>query len=249
MKKYAVKILNPWKRLDKRQLWQKVDAEHNRLIIAELDGLHRVIDLGCGYGSLTATLTKRGVWAVGIDSCKEIIESARTIFSDIDPSKLRVMNAEDLDFSDNALDAVVLRDSLHHLRQSANFTKAMDEIERTIKSGGKLIVFDPQPNLVVRIARWMVGHKDPELKAREAESLLKSRGWVIEKRYYTEFFAMAASGGYVGPVLIPPGCDKLHKAIIEINRLASVAIDKIGLGKVILWRYLIVAEFHKAPGH
>ncbi len=74
-----MRIKAPWKRLEKGRFWQAVDAEHNRLIAEQLKDCHEVLDIGCGYGSLTAYLTKAGFDTLGVDSDQQTIDKAKCL--------------------------------------------------------------------------------------------------------------------------------------------------------------------------
>jgi SAM-dependent methyltransferase len=200
-----------------------------------------VLDIGCGYGSLTNYLRGRGLTATGIDLDEEGISRGRQLFPVLPDDALVVMSAERIGFPDASFDAVTLRDSLHHLYEEADASRCLDEIRRVLRPGGFLVIFDPQPNAVVRLCRRLVGHRDARCSARQAVELLRSRGWAVEQVTFTEAFALPLSGGYVGPVLVPPW-PAMWRAILVANRAAAAACNAVGLGGSLLWRYLLTAR-------
>ena len=86
-----MKIRDPHERL--RTAWGLIDRQHNRLIAKHLTG-RRVLDIGCGYGSLVAYLRSCGYEAEGIDLDRDAIEAGRRLFPD---NPIRIGNAESLD--------------------------------------------------------------------------------------------------------------------------------------------------------
>lgn len=236
-----MRIEEPWKRLDSGQFWRAVDTEHNRIISNELGDYSKVLEIGCGYGSLVNDLENLGFNAIGIDLNEEFVQRGKAIFPNLHKNKLYVMNAEKMGFQSNSFDCIVLRDCMHHLYQEADIDTAFSEIERVLRPGGALIVFDPQPNAIVLISRWIINHKDAQCSAHEANELLCSRGWKIERQFFTEFFALPLSGGYVGVALVPPW-KILHNLIIKFNRSFSIILNKFKVGRFLLWRYVIAAR-------
>ncbi|MBV9120323.1 MAG: class I SAM-dependent methyltransferase [Chloroflexi bacterium] len=236
-----MRVSEPWRRLSSRSFWRLVDAEHNRLIADELNVVERVLDAGCGYGSLTSYLSKHQYLAAGIDPGRQDLARGLEIFGQAVLGRLLVMKAEELAFASNSFDAVVLRDAMHHLYGEGEIALALNEIERALKPGGKLVVFDPQPNLVVRLSRTIVHHWDFECSAAQARRLLEDRGWRIVKSTFTELFALPASGGYVGVCLVP-GWPALWAALLRLNRFLSGLLARTPLGPLVLWRYILVAE-------
>ena len=74
---YSMKIPDPHERL--KSAWGRIDRQHNELIEARLVG-NRILDVGCGYGSLVGFLSARDYRAEGIDFDSVSIEVARHLF-------------------------------------------------------------------------------------------------------------------------------------------------------------------------
>lgn len=236
-----MKIETPWLRLKPGRLWQLVDQEHNRLIASQLAGGAKVLDVGCGYGALTAYLAGNGFDPMGIDLEPQVLAMARELFPGLPPDRIKTMGAESLAFPDHHFDGVVLRDTLHHLFQEGDIDKAFSEIERVLKPTGRLVIFDPNPNLVVLTCRWLARHQDARCSYTDAHALLSRRHWVVKRTAFADAFALALSGGYVG-IDFTPAWPALHQAVIVTDRLISRCLLRLHLGKHLLWRYLIMAE-------
>lgn len=111
------------------------------LVNSEVVEGDRVLDLGCGPGSLWAhwaTLpTLRQL--VGVDLSPRMIEEARRRYPDGD---FCVARAHDLPFPDGSFDVVVASAVLHHIPPD-HLQGALVEIERVLDEHGKLIGRDP----------------------------------------------------------------------------------------------------------
>jgi len=241
-----MKIKEPWKRLEKGHFWQIVDAEHNRLISEQLKGCTDILDLGCGYGSLTSYLTEVGFNTYGVDADENVVTKAKQLFPSLSSENIQVMDANFLDFQDERFDGVVLRDTMHHLWEEGDIEQSFGEIERVLKPGGTLVIFDPNPNFIVLTSRWIARHQDAQCSFQTANDYLLSRGWIIKETFFNEFFALALSGGYVGIELVPKW-PIWHKALIKTNRNVSEFLSRMEIGSKILWRYCIKAEKNKPP--
>ena len=128
-----MQIQNPWQRLQRGNYWRLVDRDHNRIIARQLSGCRDVLDVGCGYGSLTRYLQGRGFQVTGADVDEDALELARSLSPGVDPHVFRMMSGDRLDFADGRFDAVVLRDTLHHLHGEADLDRAMKDHDQALK--------------------------------------------------------------------------------------------------------------------
>ena len=99
----------------------------------------KVLDIGCGPGSITvdlAALVPQG-HVVGIDNGTEVIEEARALASErgLKNIEFQVGDAHALDFADQSFDIVHAHQVLQHLEDP---THALREWCRLVKSGGLL---------------------------------------------------------------------------------------------------------------
>jgi len=104
---------------------------------------HRILDVGCGSGPLSAALRDRGAIMTGFDLSAAMIELARRrLGEDVD---LGVHNlASRLPYGDAAFDDVVASLVLHYLE---DWTEPLAELRRVLKPGGRLIVSVNHPFL------------------------------------------------------------------------------------------------------
>lgn len=164
-----------------------------RNIIRSLCGDHRVLEYGCGAGSVLSEVCQAGAAMTGIDISERAIDVARqkaiSCGQNID---LRVMNAEELSFKDNSFDLVVGTGILHHL----NLDAAMGELSRVLDSARGLAVFiEPLGhNPLVNLFRLLT----PRIRTPDEHPLTRHDIQVMEK-YFREvevipyyLFALAA---------------------------------------------------------
>ena len=90
----------------------------------------RILDVGCGEGTLTQQIVDRGATVVGIDSSQDMIDAARARGLDA-----RLINAEALTFDDE-FDAVFSNAALHWIR---DHDALLDGVARALRRGGRFV--------------------------------------------------------------------------------------------------------------
>jgi len=125
-----MKIKEPHRRL--HGPWGHVDGQHNELIAAQIRGT-RVLDVGCGFGSLVAYLTARGFDAAGVDNDAGCIEKGSELFP---RARITIGEGESLGFPDGHFDAVTLKDVMHHVYRESETGKVLREIRRVLAPAG-----------------------------------------------------------------------------------------------------------------
>jgi trans-aconitate methyltransferase len=90
----------------------------------------RILDVGCGEGTLTGQIAARGAVVVGIDSSPDMIEAARARGLDA-----RMGDAAALAF-DNEFDAVFSNAALHWIRDQ---DAVLEGVARALRRGGRFV--------------------------------------------------------------------------------------------------------------
>jgi ubiquinone/menaquinone biosynthesis C-methylase UbiE len=117
-------ILEADKRLDKtRGYFQDIKGK-------------KILDVGCGKGRYSYWFIKYGADVFGIDPVAEFLKIA---CRNVDRAKFCAASALDLPFRDNSFDYVCCIEALQHI---SNTQKAISEMSRVLKSGGKIIIID-----------------------------------------------------------------------------------------------------------
>jgi hypothetical protein len=121
-------------------------ASHTEIAseLLELDGA-RILDIGCGPGSLTRFFAGRTEHACGLDPDAAAIGKARDLAaSEGLRVEFRVGVTEAIPFEDGALDIVVFSNSLHHVSLDG-IGPGLRECARVLAAGGVLYVMEPVP--------------------------------------------------------------------------------------------------------
>lgn len=188
-----------------------------------------VLDFGCGFGSLVDHLRRSGFEAIGIDLLELHASAGRERFPGV---HLRVVTPGPLPFADEAFDTVVFKESLHHVAAESDVDAALAEVARVCSQ--RLVVFEPNPSIPLKIARTLIGHVDPTLPVDAAREFLQAIGFRVTSVHYLASVAFPLSGGYIGKPILPRSApDWILGLDDRIVRL---------FGRRVAWRYLMVAD-------
>jgi ArsR family transcriptional regulator len=100
-------------------------------------------DLGCGTGQVSVALAPFVTRIIGVDSSAAMLQAARKRLQEYRNVELRRGELEALPIDDNMLDAATVMLVLHHVPEPA---RALTEVARTLKPGGRLILVDMLPH-------------------------------------------------------------------------------------------------------
>jgi ArsR family transcriptional regulator len=100
-------------------------------------------DLGCGTGQSSAALAPFVSRVIAVDASAAMLQAAKKRLSGFDNIDLRRGELESLPIDDAKLDAATLMLVLHHLPEPE---RALAEVSRVLKPGGRLLVVDMLPH-------------------------------------------------------------------------------------------------------
>jgi ubiquinone/menaquinone biosynthesis C-methylase UbiE len=124
-----------------------------------------VLDIGCGLGHDTHVLAKmvgRTGRVVGLDKSTALIREARRRLHDVTlPLEFRAGDAHHLDFPDNTFHGCLVSRTFMHLEHPR---KALAEIGRVLKPGGRLAALEPDwDTLVMTTGKTAITRKIVEI--------------------------------------------------------------------------------------
>ena len=135
--------------------WMLRESVFKRHLVAQarIDSGHRVLDLGCGTGTLTVLIKRLhpGAEVSGLDGDAKVLEvaEAKAAKAGLKVTFVHGM-AFDLPYADNSFDRILSSLLFHHLTRE-NKVRALREVFRVLRPGGQLHVADwgrPQNGLM-----------------------------------------------------------------------------------------------------
>jgi len=107
-----------------------------KLLTEDIKG-KRILDCCCGRGDLALYLSQIGMEVYGFDISEKAIEVARyKASSNKQDIKFDVMDAENLEYTDNFFDYIIGFEALHHIILYKNVPA---ELQRVLRENGKII--------------------------------------------------------------------------------------------------------------
>lgn len=147
----------------------------------------RVLDVGSGNGYVLSKYAQEGAEVYGLDITKAGIALCRRRFDLLGlRGRFQIGDAQALPFADNSFDCVCSMGVLHHVPDTA---KALAEIHRVLKPGGRLIVMFYHRNsakyqLKYRVWHWVTGKSMAQL-VNEFDGVGNPKGTVYSRRELT----------------------------------------------------------------
>lgn len=213
-----------------QHLYGKLARRQNDLILGIITG-RRVLDVGAGYGILTKLLIESGFDTVAIDSDLRITQIAKSWFKvNVIPADIHLSP-----FKDKSFDTVILREIVEHL----DFEKAVLELNRIVSK--EVIIFQSNLTWLLRGLRLLIRHK--EFKPRPLDyyiSVLQRAGYQVQGIKFCDIIALPISGGLLIKQLCP-SLDWIENMILKIDHRLCEIIRRIGISKLLCWRYLLRA--------
>lgn len=162
--------------------WRTVDNSAAYLV-PRLERGQRVLDVGCGPGTVTTDLAARVApgTVVGVDSSAAVIELARAAASDVAGVEFREGDAMALPFDDDEFDVVHAHQVLQHLSDPVS---ALREMRRVTRPGGVVAVRDADYSAMTwfpsssGLDEWMtLYHEVTEANGAEADAGRRLLSW------------------------------------------------------------------------
>jgi len=129
-----------WRKELKAGKEERGNLQTNLEFLAQTDLLRpqdRILEIGCGIGTVVNELRSKGHDIAGIDISGEAIEYGRKKYGDI---RLEVQAAETLPYEDEAFEVVLSFDLFEHI---AAIDKHISEVRRVLRPGGYYLFQTP----------------------------------------------------------------------------------------------------------
>lgn len=206
-------------------------AEQDEYIIKSISG-HCVLDVGAGNGDLSRRLKEHGYTVTSIEPHAHTRELAKK-WNGIDELPYGIYETP---FTINSFDTVILRECVEHLI----FEDAIPEIKRICNK--RIIIFEPNLNPIVLLARKLVGQKEfnPQ-KLEYFQKILADNGYTKQTVTFRDVFIIPLSGGFSYRQLVPR-YKPIEMIVMILDRKITYLLDVCGLSSFICWRYLLVAD-------
>jgi ArsR family transcriptional regulator len=129
-----------WDRLRDELFGERV---HLGALAALADSDWVVGDLGCGTGQVSAAFAPFVGRVIAVDSSAAMLQAAKRRLAGFDNIDLRRGDLEALPIDDDRLDVAAMMLVLHHVPEPG---KAVADVARALKPGGRIIIADMQPH-------------------------------------------------------------------------------------------------------
>ena len=101
-----------------------------------------VLDVGCGTGVLAQRIAEAGYEVAGVDPSEGMLSILERSAPAVDA---QVASGTDLPFPDDSFDLVYCVAVMHHIAERADVQRALGEMVRVAKRGGRILVWDHNP--------------------------------------------------------------------------------------------------------
>jgi SAM-dependent methyltransferase len=117
-------------------------AKRTRFIVLTCPPPARLLDVGCGTGTLAERLGACGYDVTGLDPSAGMLERLQTRAPRISAVQ---GSATRMPFGDDEFDLSISVATMHHLGDAAAVGRALEEMVRVVRPGGRVIVWDHNP--------------------------------------------------------------------------------------------------------
>ncbi|MDQ6611568.1 MAG: metalloregulator ArsR/SmtB family transcription factor [Gemmatimonadota bacterium] len=149
-------------------------------------------DLGCGTGTVTAAIAPHVKFVHAVDASPEMLASARERLAGVPNVQLSSGALEHLPLDDASLDVAIMLLVLHHVAEPS---RALSEVQRVLRPGGRLLVIDMRAHAHEEY-RQQMGHVWLGFDEHALHAWLQPAGF-INVRYVP----LAVEPGATGPSL------------------------------------------------
>ena len=184
----------------------------------------KILELGCGPGTLTLPLAKRGFNLVSIDPGVGMIEKAREVCKDFSNVAFRTESFKEF-ITDEKYDAIVAASSMHWALADNDRDGLIEKMSTLLKDGGSLVLFwnfscEPSKDVSDKLAEELKDRKPFYFRNRSFnERWISMNDRVLGPIEASPFFAKFTTTEYPGHEDIPV------ESFINLLKTTSVYIS------------------------
>jgi ubiquinone/menaquinone biosynthesis C-methylase UbiE len=175
------------------------DRFHLAALAAFAEDAWTIGDLGCGTGRASEAIAPFVARVIAVDASAAMLQAAKKRLQPFDNVDLRRGDLEALPIDEALLDAATLMLVLHHVTEPA---RALAEVARVLKPGGRLILVDMLPHDREHY-RQQMGHVWMGFSNEQTEKLLQDGGFTNSR-----VVPIAADTKAKGPALFVASAQK-----------------------------------------
>jgi SAM-dependent methyltransferase len=117
-------------------------AKRTHFVLSTCPPPARVLDVGCGTGTLAARLAGSGYEVTGLDPSAGMLSHLRARAPQVEAIQ---GSATEMPFGDGEFDLSLSVATMHHIADPAAVRSALTEMVRVVRPGGRVIVWDHNP--------------------------------------------------------------------------------------------------------
>ncbi len=204
----------------------------------------RVLDLGTGTGAVACALSPHVGHVIGVDSEPAMLEQASAACPNVE---FREMDVLQLDLPDGGFDLVTARMVLHHV---ADVSRALAEVRRVLKSGGRIVLCEgvPPSPLVLEQYIKIFALKEPGRNIFTEEKLIEllNKAGFINIRLHSFNIPQVSMKNWLSASGLPA---EVCLQIAELHRRAdadfweSYNMKESGDDLLMDWKFAVVTGF------
>ena len=163
------------------------DYMHDTFKFEDFKG-KKVLEIGCGAGIDSAEFARNGALVTSTDFTDQSVQSTKELMEEAGlPVNVVRADATNLQFEDNTFDCIYSFGVLHHI---PNIEKALSEIKRVLKPGGRVMVMLYHKNSLLYgySIVYLRGIAEKQLENLTMEELLAKYSERKENNPYTRIY-------------------------------------------------------------
>jgi ubiquinone/menaquinone biosynthesis C-methylase UbiE len=128
------------------------ESHEQMLRLSQVQPSHKVLDVATGPGYVAILFAEKAHEVIGLDLTPAFVTKAQASASEKDLKNIsfREGDVEHLPFADKSFDIVTCHKALHHF---PNPVRALDEMNRVLKVGGRIVIGDTRSSDNLEMAR------------------------------------------------------------------------------------------------